>query len=441
MDHDLAQARRIAAAVDAARGRIVSSLTDLIAFQTVSRPDPAPPGPGTEPCQRYLQSRLAALGFQTELWEPDPAPLLEKYRGRPGTVETRRFEGRPNLGGRKPGQGGGRSLLLTGHIDVVPTGPIEHWRSDPFSPVVRDGAIYGRGAVDMKGGVAAMLMACEILHELDVPLRGDIVFSTVCDEEICSMGALAHADRGYTADAGIMTEPTDNRIAPICFGILWGRIILDGIGGHAELTPRNWDAGGPVDAIDLCRQMLNGIDLINRRWMYDPRKRHPLMEGPANILATQIRAGEHPSSTAGRAEIVIDVKYLPAERDALGRGSRVAAEVDAFIGQICQADPYLRAHPARVEWFLDADCTEVPSDHPFVSCFQGAAAAGGLSPQLTGFSSHSDIGIPTDIGGTPTVNFGPGDPSQAHQPNEHVMIADLVACTRALALAIADWCR
>ncbi|MCB8883529.1 ArgE/DapE family deacylase [Acidisoma cellulosilytica] len=440
MGNAASDATLIADAVEAAADRIVASLTDLIAFQSVSRPDPAPAGPGEEPCQRYLQARLDALGFETELWEPDPAPLLEKYRGRPGAIEGRRFERRPNLGGRKRGLGGGRSLLLTGHIDVVPTGPIEHWRSGPFEPLVKDGAVYGRGAVDMKGGVAAMLMACEILHELGIPLKGDIVFSTVCDEEICSMGALAHADRGYTADAGIMTEPTANRIAPICFGILWGRIIIDGIGGHAELTPRNWNAGGPVDAIELCRQVLNGIDLINRRWMYDPRKRHPLMEAPANIMATQIRAGEHPSSTAGRAEIVIDVKYLPVERDALGRGSHVAAEVDAFLAQICQADPYLRAHPARIEWFLDADCTEVPSDHAFVTCLQAAVTESGLSPLLTGFSSHSDIGIPTDIGGTPTVNFGPGEPSQAHQPNEHVMVKDLVACTRALALAIADWC-
>jgi acetylornithine deacetylase len=89
---------------------------------------------------------------------------------------------------------------------------------------------------------------------------------------------------------------------------------------------------------------------------------------------------------------------------------------------------------------LDADCTEVPPSHPFVGAMQQAAAEAGLSTELTGFSSHSDIGIPTEIGGTPTINFGPGAPSQAHQPNEHVGIDDLVACTRAIALAMAAWC-
>ncbi len=339
------------------------------------------------------------------------------------------------------GTGGGRSILLTGHVDVVPTGPIEHWRTPPFTPTVTDDFVIGRGAVDMKGGVASMLMAAEVLIKMGVPLAGDMVFSTVCDEEICSMGALALADRGYTADAGIMTEPTANQIAPICYGILWGRIILDGIGGHAELSPNAWDRGGPVDAIGLCRQMLDGIDNINRRWMHEPRKNHPLMEWPAQIAVTQIRAGEHPSSTAGRAEIVIDVKYLPAERDQLGRGGHVKAELDAWFAQIAQADPYLRQHPPRVEWFLDADCTEVPADHAFVQQFQASIVSAGLSPNLTGFSSHSDIGIPTEIGGTPTVNFGPGDPAQAHQPNERVAIDDLVACTKAIALTVAEWCR
>ena len=127
--------------------------------------------------------------------------------------------------------------MLTGHIDVVPPGAPEHWCSDPFAPVVADGFVRGRGTVDMKGGVACMLMAIEILKEIGVPLAGDVVFTTVVDEEIGGMGSLAMVDRGYRADAGIMTEPTANRIAPLCHGILWGRIIIDGIGGHAELTP------------------------------------------------------------------------------------------------------------------------------------------------------------------------------------------------------------
>ena len=330
--------------------------------------------------------------------------------------------------------------MLTGHIDVVPPGAPEHWSSDPFVPVVANGIIRGRGTVDMKGGVACMLMAIETLKELGITPGGDVVFTTVVDEEIGGMGSLAMVDRGYRADAGIMTESTANRIAPLCHGILWGRIIVDGIGGHAELTPHNWNAGGPVDAIQLCRQVLDGIDILNRRWLYDPVKNHPLMDLPNQIIVTQIKAGEHPSSMAGQGEIIIDVQYLPHEKDSAGLGGNVKREVEEHIAAVCHADPYLRKRPARIEWILDADCAEAPADHPFVETFRHAVQFASLSPKLSGFGAHSDIGLPSGLGQTPTVNFGPGDPTQAHQPNEQVPIRDLVDCTKAIALTIQSWC-
>ncbi len=432
---------RIAAAADASGPRLATLLSDLVGFASVVKADPRESGPGERLCQEYLKARIEKLGFTTDLWEPDGPTLLAKYAGRAGAHKGRTFDGRPNLGGTLKGTGGGRSLMLNGHIDVVPPGPPMHWRTDPFKAEIRDGFVQGRGAVDMKGGVACMLMAIELLVEMGVPLAGNVVFTTVVDEEIGGMGSLAMVDRGFRADAGIMTEPTNNRIAPLCHGILWGRIIIDGIGGHAELTPNSWYSTGPVDAIQLCRQMLDGVDILNRRWAYDPKKRHALMDLPNQLIVTQMTAGEHPASTAGRAEIVVDVQYLPSEKDELGMGSHVKREVEAHVAAVCQADPYLRAHPARIEWFLDADCAEVPAEHPFVVVFQSAVTTAGLSPRLSGFGAHSDIGLPTGLGQTPTVNFGPGDPTMAHQPNEQIAVQSLVDCTRAIALVIERWCR
>ncbi|ERH62185.1 acetylornithine deacetylase [Pantoea dispersa EGD-AAK13] len=431
---------KISAHVDASAQRIAQTLCDLLAFPSVVKVDPREAGPGERDCQRYLQQRLMALGMDTDLWDPDGPALYQKYQGRPGANKGRTFEGRPNLGGTLSGSGGGRSLMLTGHIDVVPPGPAEHWHSDPFVPEIRNEAVYGRGAVDMKGGVACMLMAVELLQDLNVQLAGDVVFTTVVDEEIGGMGSLAMVDRGFKADAGIMTEPTANRIAPICHGILWARIILDGIGGHAELTPNSWDSSGPVDAVMLCRQMLDGLDVLNRRWQTQPDKNHPLMDLPNQIIVTQLKVGEHPASIAGRAEIVIDVQYLPAEKDEMGLGGKVKQEIEAHVAKVCALDPYLAKHPARVEWILDADCAEIPAAHPFVSAFQQGVSDAALSPQLAGFGAHSDIGLPSTLGQTPTVNFGPGDPALSHQPNEHVPIADLVACTKAIALTLVHWC-
>ena len=205
----------IAAAVEARSDRIVNTLCDLVRFPSIVKTDPREAGPGERECQLYLQKRLEALGFTTDLWDPDGPGLYAKYEGRPGANKGRTFEGRPNLAGVLKGKGRGRSLLLTGHIDVVPPGAPKHWLSDPFAPVVADGFVRGRGVVDMKGGVACMLMAVEILKEIGIELDGDVVFATVVDEEIGGMGSLALVDRGYHADAGVMTEPTANRIAPL----------------------------------------------------------------------------------------------------------------------------------------------------------------------------------------------------------------------------------
>ncbi|MGV0817846.1 M20/M25/M40 family metallo-hydrolase [Martelella sp. AMO21009] len=153
------------------------------------------------------------------------------------------------------------------------------------------------------------------------------------------------------------------------------------------------------------------------------------------IIVTQVNVGEHPSSMASRGEIVIDAQYLPHEKDEFGLGGALKREIEEHVANICQADPYLRQNPARVEWILDADCAEIPADSPFVKVFQEATEASSLSPALSGFGAHSDIGLPTSLGNTPTVNFGPGDPAQSHQPNEQVSIRDLVDCTKAIAIA------
>jgi len=427
-------------AVDRNRERIAQTLQELIRFESIVMADPTKAGPGEKDCQKYLERRLAAAGFKTDLWEPDADSLLKAYRGKPGAQQGRNFSGRPNLAGTLSGSGGGRSILLTGHIDVVPPGELAHWYHPPFAGIREDNSIHGRGAVDMKGGIASMLSAAEILRELDAPLSGDILFATVVDEEIGGMGTLALADRGYRADAGILTEPTANRISPLCHGILWGKILIDGIGGHAELKPRHWDAGGPVDAIGLMRFILDGIDVLNDRWRTDPRKNHPLMELSNQIIVTQVRAGEHPSSTAGRAEIMIDVQYLPSEKDTNGVGGSVKREVEAYVATLSKVDPWLAEHPPRIEWILDADCAEIPADHSIIETFAEACAAASHPFQLWGIGAHTDMGIPTDLARTPTINFGPGDPSQAHQPNERVSIDDLVTCTKIIALTVARWC-
>jgi len=119
--------RRIIEAVDSSGPRLASTLQDLIRFESIVMSDPTKAGPGERLCQEYLERRLTESGFETDLWEPDANALLEKYAGKPGAQKGRNFTGRPILAGRRKGNGGGKSILLTGHIDVVPPGEATHW--------------------------------------------------------------------------------------------------------------------------------------------------------------------------------------------------------------------------------------------------------------------------------------------------------------------------
>ena len=174
--------------------------------------------------QEVIGARMEGLGAEVKRWEPS-AEALAEYEGRPGYYADHTFEGRPNQAATLKGSGGGRSLMLTGHIDVVPAA--SGWTVDPFGGELRDGRIYGRGAVDMKGGVAAMVMALEAVVKSGVKLKGDVVVGTVVDEEAGGMGTLDLVAQGYRADACILTEPTNLKVAPLCRGILWGKLVIE----------------------------------------------------------------------------------------------------------------------------------------------------------------------------------------------------------------------
>ena len=386
--------------------------------------------------QDVLAGRLERLGARLDRWEPDGAALA-KYAGGPGYYPDRDFTGRPNLAATLAGAGGGRSMMILGHVDVVSAG--DGWNVDPFAAVRKDGAIYGRGTVDMKGGAAAAVSALELLQSLGVRLRGDVVVASVVDEEAGGMGTLALVDRGHRADGAIIPEPTGLNVAPICRGILWGRLTIPGRASHIEMPQPHWRDGGAVDAIALGRTFLDAIDQLNARWASDPAKNHPLLPLPCQVCVSMLEAGEFPTAYAGEMRITFDAQYLPAERDARGLGGRVKAELEAFVAEIAQANEWLQLHSPRIEWLVDADCGETSATHPLPNLLKAAAIEAGAASRMEGMSSHTDMGLLVNAG-IPTVNFGPGAASAAHQPNEHLAEGDLLQATIALALTIATWC-
>lgn len=427
--------RRILAAVEARRSELIDLLSQLVQIPSVNPWFFSSPASSREPeVQVVIARRMRALGAEIDMWEPD-SEALSRYAGRPGYYAGRSFKGRPNLAARLPAGGNGRSLLLFGHVDVVTAGG--GWETNPFELVRRDGRLVGRGTADMKGGLAAMLIALEAVLAAGYRPAGEIIFGSVVDEEAGGMGTLAFVDRGYRADACILAEPTGMSIAPLCRGILWGKLCIEGRSGHIEMPQPHWSAGGAVDAIRLARLYLDHFDRLNADWAL--RKRHPLLPLPCQVLVAQIMAGEYPTAYANRAEIIFNAQYLPSERDEYGLGGQVKEEIAGFVRRVAQTDPWLREHPPTLEWLVDADCAETPADHPFVVAAAQALQAAGRVPVIQGQSSHTDMGWLVNSG-IPTINLGPGEPGVAHQSNEFVPESELVDAARVFALIIADWC-
>ena len=236
---------------------LVELVRSLVQFDTTSV-DLSPSSTHTSNDEAGLQAfvgeRLAAIGAEVDQWEPDPT----HFTNHPMMPPWHHWRDRPLTVGTLHGKGGGRSLVINGHIDVVAAG--EGWSTAPFDADVREGRIYGRGACDMKGGVGAALFALEALVASGVELAGDVVFETVPDEETCAMGTIAAIARGYRGDAGLVPEPTCLNLWIATRGLLHGTLDVPGRSAHAEMNQPGWREGGGVNAIQKAGVLLGALE-------------------------------------------------------------------------------------------------------------------------------------------------------------------------------------
>ena len=384
--------------------------------------------------QRLLKNYLEEMGMETEFTYPDAEELAE-YEGKPGYYADHTFEDRPNLYAVRKGSGDGKSIMLSGHIDVVQRG--SKWTKNPFGGEEKDGRIYGRGAVDMKGGIAAMTVALKAITESGIELKGDVKIGTVVDEEAGGMGTLALMANGYRADGCLITEPTNLKIAPLCRGILWGKLIIEGRAGHIELKQGDFRTGGAVDAIEKASLYLEQFRRLNKEWSVT--KEHKYLPIPCQIHIAQIHAGEYPTTFANHAELTFDAQYLPSEKDENGLGSKVKMEIEQFVHAVAMTDPWLRENPPKIEWLIDADCGETLDDQPFFKTVRDSSREVNPESIVEGICCHIDMGWFCNVG-IPTLNIGPGDPRLAHQADEYVETEELVTCTKMIAWILMNWC-
>jgi acetylornithine deacetylase len=431
---DVSWEQQVTGDIAARADELVALAAELIAFDTTAGPLGAP-SRDEAALQARLAERLSSAGAEVDLWEPGP----EVVAGSRQVPDGFRFDGRPQLAARFPGSGGGASMLLNGHVDVVSSGPPGAWTSHPFRPEVRDGLLFGRGACDMKGGVAAMVFAAEALRRLEVPLRGDLTVCTVSDEEATGAGAIAAVARGVRADVGIVAEPTSFDVWVACRGDVIPTITVPGRLGHAGIEHSDVDGGGAVNAIEKAAYLLAALRELHEEWQTRPDHRHVYLS-PGHVVPTVISGGDWAVNVPDSCRMTLHVAYLPAHADDDGWGTRVESEVAECVRRAAAADPWLAEHPPAIEWSVDIPAAEVDPSHPVVELALAAGEAVGRRGRRAGLDSWHDGATFTRFGGTPTVAFGPREIKRAHAVDECVPIDDLVACSQALAVAAIRQC-
>jgi acetylornithine deacetylase len=376
-----------------------------------------------------IQDRVARLveeaGLKLERVETDPDELA-RNPGFPG-IEVPRTR-LPVVAGRLRGARPGPRILVVGHVDVVPPGDPATWTTPAFEPAVRDGALYGRGACDMKGGLISALAAVRALAAVADPARlvGEAVFVAVPAEEDGGAGMLAAIRAGYTGEMAVITEPTRLDVVVTQAGAITFRLTVPGKAAHASMRREGVSALGKLEYLHAA---LREDEAVRSASETDPVMR--AIGLPYPTIIGRVWGGDWASTVPDR--MVAEGRYGVRA----GQTSEEAeVELRAAISRACASDEFLRDHPARVEVFGGRfDSARVDPDGPLPAGLVAAAAdVDGRLPRRIGVPYGADMRLLVNQGATPTVIFGPGDPRVAHAADEHVPLDEVARCARVLAV-------
>lgn len=423
--------------VDRSRDELVDMLRTLVGFASENPNllgDPEHQAAAREQelaCQRRVADYLRDLGATVDQWEIAP--------------------GRLDVVGSLASDRTGRSLMLNGHVDVVPAGDAAAWPHDPWDGVVEGGRLWGRGSSDMKGGLVAGLGALLALQRLGLSPQGPVLVESVVDEEVGGPGTREALARGYRADAVIVLEPTSGKLIPVEGGLEWLNVVVRGVAGHSAVRYKSVHAGGrgtAVNAIEKAAKILAAVQDYER--YRGNTKVHPLLPAGITTINPGVIAGGSGggrdglpasmraySNMADYCVLGLSLKYLPDESTA-----EVKRDFEAFIAAVAATDPWLRDNPPEIEWGVNG-CAfppcDTPIEHPFLQTLSGAFEEVAGPPTWAGFEAVTDLAWLVEAG-IPGVIYGPGSIDQAHGSTEYIELEDLYRATKVIALTILDWC-
>jgi acetylornithine deacetylase len=426
---------RVLTAIDQRSDEIVQFASTLIQQPSIN-PDLEPNDDAERPAQEWLRDQFAAMGSFSDIdfWEVE--------------------QNRPNVVAVRKGSGGGRSLIWSSHTDVVPVTPeqAEQWEgAGPFSGEVRDGWLWGRGASDMKGAIAAYTMAARILHDEGVRLKGDLRLSQAVGEEAGrrDIGCNTVLERGHRADIAIFPEPSNFAIYPTVKGELYFRLTVPGKSTHicnrhlvAQPLPYGVERPG-VSAIDNMLKYQLAILELEKQWNLWRSNEH-VPPGGMFININTMQAGTSLTSVPDSADATGSLLFNPDLS-----GEEVMAEIRAAIDRVTDGDYWLREHRPILDLPLDStsdapwikEPVNLSHDHPVITAIQAATAQSiGQTPAVTisPFVCDANFWFPL---GQDCLIWGIGDPSWGiHGTNERLPVADLINGVKAFAAATMAWC-
>ncbi|MFM9108883.1 MAG: ArgE/DapE family deacylase [Chloroflexota bacterium] len=408
---------RLWAEIDRQSDAITQTIVDLVRIPSLL---------GDEaPVQEYVAGHLRDTGLATAVWDLDDAILTQPNAGNSGVP----FAGRPNVAGVAGGGGGGRSLILNGHIDVVSPEPVGAWSRDPWGAEIAGNRMYGRGAYDMKAGVALNLMLPRLLRDAGIGLRGDLIVQSVIEEECTGNGALDMSLR-YPADACIVTEPTGGALTQAHVGVLWFRVAISGVSWHAMQA---WKG---VNAIAKAVPVIQALQRLDADLNTQPP--HPAFTGiehPINLNIGVIHGGDWPSTVPGSCELHCRLSMYPGQTVAETR-----ARIEGAVHEAAMGDDWLREHPPVVTYdgFGSAG-SEVSLEEPsmrLLGAWHLQVAGNPMVPRSgTGINDMRYF----NFQGIPSACYGPGG-ALAHAADEWLDLATLVPTAKVLGAFAIDWC-